>query len=150
MEVTALSEETDRPRTLRAIKKCLSDAFDYFQDAMDELDEIGQGSVGPGMAPIVGGYALPNPKKRYRAALISIDSAEKALTPLLKRYKDGRVNDSHFQKEEALTILKDISEFEYEILMAKLSEKSGRESVWYRLREMTDKIERVFRLVSEQ
>jgi hypothetical protein len=117
---------------------------------MDELDEIGQGSVGPGMAPIVGGYALPNPKKRYRAALISIDSAEKALTPLLKRYKDGRVNDSHFQKEEALTILKDISEFEYEILMAKLSEKSGRESVWYRLREMTDKIERVFRLVSEQ
>ncbi|MCK5238915.1 MAG: hypothetical protein KAR33_05155 [Candidatus Thorarchaeota archaeon] len=116
---------------------------------MDELDEIGQGSIGPGMAPIVGGYALPDPRKQYRAALISIDSAEKALNPLLKRLKDNRVNETHFQKDEAMIILKDISEFEYDILMAKLSERSGRESVWYRLREMTDKIEKVFRLVAE-
>ena len=149
MEVNALSEETDRTRILRAIKKCLSDSFDHFQEAMDELDEIGKGSIGPGMAPIVGGYALPDPTKQYRAALISIDSAEKALNPLLKRLKDNRVNETHFQKEEAMTILKDISEFEYDILMAKLSERSGRESVWYRLREMTDKIENVFHLVAE-
>ncbi len=150
MEAAALSDETDRPRTLRAIKKCLSDSFDHFQDAMDELDEIGQGSIGPGMAPIVGGYALPDPEKRYRAALISIDSAEKALNPLLKRWKDGRVNATHFQNEEALVLLKDISEFEYDIIMNKLSEKTGRESVWYRLRELTDNIERVFHLVAEE
>jgi hypothetical protein len=116
---------------------------------MEELDEIGQGSGGAGMTPFVGGYAVPDPKKRYRAAFIAIDSAEKALAPLLKRLKDGRVNETHFQKEEAMVILKDIQEFEFDILMTKLSEKSGRDSVWYRLRELTDKIERVFRLVSE-
>ncbi len=145
-----MSEVTDRPKVIGAIKTCLSNAFDKIQDAMDALDAIADGSVGTGMTPLIGGYAMPDPKEKYRSALIDIDAAEKALNPLVKRVLDGRVNNTHFQNEEALIILKDIAEFEYDILLAKLKEKSGRESVWYRLRELSDKIERVYKLVSKE
>ncbi|MFW9920665.1 MAG: hypothetical protein ACFFED_13760, partial [Candidatus Thorarchaeota archaeon] len=132
-----MSEITDRPRVIGAIKTCLSKAFDSVQDAMDALDAIADGSVGTGMTPLIGGYAMPDPKEKYRSALIDIDSTEKALKPLVKRVSDGRVNKSHFQSDEAMIILKDIAEFEYDILLAKLQEKTGRESVWYRLRELS-------------
>ena len=144
-----MKEEPDRPRILRAIKKCLSDSYDHFQQAMDELDEIGKGSVGTGMAPIIGGYAMPNPKDKYRSALIELDSAEKALNPLVKRFRDGRVNESHFKNEEAMRLLGDLAGFEFNILIAKLSEQTGRESVWYRLRELSENVEKVFKLVVE-
>lgn len=145
-----LSEEADRPRVLRAIKKCLSDSYDFFQDAMDELDEIGRSSVGTGMAPIIGGYAMPNPKERYRAALIKLDSAEKALKPLAVRFTDGRVNASHFTNEEAMIIMRDIIEFDYSMLVDRLSERTGRETVWYRLRELSEKVKSVFNLVAKE
>ncbi|MDF1540416.1 MAG: hypothetical protein P1Q69_16090 [Candidatus Thorarchaeota archaeon] len=145
-----MSEETDRPRILRAIKKCLSDSYDHFQQAMDELDEIGKGSVGPGMAPIVGGYAMPNPKNKYRSALIELDSAEKALKPLVKRFKDDRVNKTHFKNDDAIRLLGDLAGFEFNILIAKLSEQTGRESVWYRLREICENVEKIFKSVAEE
>jgi len=145
-----MTEKTDRPRVLAAIKTCLSNAFESVQDAMDALDSIADGSVGTGMTPLIGGYAMPDPKENYRSALIHIDSAEKALKPLVVRFRDGRVNTSHFQKEEAIIMLKDIAEFEYDILIAKLKDKTGRESVWYRLRELLEKIERIYKLVSKE
>ncbi len=145
-----MSEESDRPRILRAIKKCLSDAYDHFQQAMDELDEIGKGSVGPGMAPIVGGYAMPNPKSKYRAALIELDAAEKALNPLIKRFRDGRVNRSHFENDDAIRLLGDLAGFDFNILIDKLSEQTGRESVWYRLRETCENVEKIFKSVTKE
>lgn len=145
-----MSERTEKQRILGAIKTCLSNAYDRIQDAMDALDAISDGSVGTGMTPLIGGYAMPDPKENYRSALIDIDATEKALNPLIKRFTDGRVNSSHFQGDEAMMLLKDIAEFEYDILLAKLSEKTGRESVWYRLRELSEKVERVYRLVSKE
>lgn len=144
-----MNDQSDRPRVLRAIRKCLSDAYDQLQDAMDELDEIGDGSLGTGMTPLIGGYLMPDPKDKYTHALIDIDSAEKSLKPLVRRFNDGRVNKSHFKSDEAMIMLRDIAEFEFGILIAKLSEKSGRESVWYRLRELSEKLESVFHLVAE-
>ena len=144
-----MSEITDRPRVLKAIKKCLYDAYEHVQDAMESLDAIGDSSIGTGMTPIVGGYAMPNPKENFRSALIDIDSAEKSLKPLIKRYQDGRVNETHFEGDEAIIILKDIAEFEFDLLIAKLTETKGRESVWYRLRELMEKIEKVYKLVSK-
>ena len=87
-----MTDAAERKRFLHAIKKCLSDAHEFFRDAMDELDEIGKGSVGTGMTPLVGGYAMKDSQDSYRAALINLDSAEKAMEPLAKRIKDGRVN----------------------------------------------------------
>jgi hypothetical protein len=144
-----MTDTDERKRFLHAIKKCLSDAHEFFLDAMDQLDEIGKGSVGAGMTPLVGGYAMKDPKDSYRAALIDLDSAKKAMEPLARRFKDGRVNKTHFKKEEALVLLKDLVDFDYNLLVEMLAERRGRESVWYRLKELSEKAESVFRLVAE-
>ncbi|MBD3406415.1 MAG: hypothetical protein GF411_09915 [Candidatus Lokiarchaeota archaeon] len=144
-----MAEVSDRPRIIRAIKKCLTDTYEYYQDAMDILDSLGEGSMGVGMTPLIGGFAMKDPKDSYREALIKVDSAEKALLPLIKRFKDGRVNKSHFTDEEALILLKDIGEFDHQMLIDKLAEQKGRETVWYKLRELSQKLKRVYKLVAE-
>ncbi|MFX1370024.1 MAG: hypothetical protein ACFFAY_15635 [Promethearchaeota archaeon] len=144
-----MTDTAERAKFLHAIKKCLSDAHGFFQDAMDELDEIGKGSVGTAMTPLVGGYAMKDPEDNYRVALIKLDAAEKAMQPLARRIKDGRVNDTHFKKPEALVLLKDLIELDYQILVEMLAERRGRESVWYRLKELSDKTESIFHLVAE-
>lgn len=144
-----MTEPEDRPRILRAIKKCLVNGNEFFENAMKTLDEIGKGSVGVGMTPLVGGYAIKDPKENYRAALINIDSAENALKPLIIRFKDDRVNQSHFISEEAMVILGDISGIEYDIFIRKLTEGSGRESIWYRLKELRAKMEKLQNLIAE-
>ncbi|MFW9926929.1 MAG: hypothetical protein ACFFDM_09195 [Candidatus Thorarchaeota archaeon] len=142
-------ELEERPRILRAIKKCLVNGDEYFENAMTTLDEIGRGSVGVGMTPLVGGYAIKDPKENYRTALINIDSAEKALKPLIKRFKDGRVNQSHFTSDRAIVILGDIAGLEFDILIRKLTEGSGRESIWYRLKEIRAKMNELLELIAE-
>ncbi len=142
-------ELEERPRILRAIKKCLVNGDEYFENAMTTLDEIGRGSVGVGMTPLVGGYAIKDPKENYRTALINIDSAEKALKPLIKRFKDGRVNQSHFTSDRAIVILGDIAGLEFDILIRKLTEGSGRESIWYRLKEIRAKMNELQELIAE-
>lgn len=144
-----MPEPTDRPKVLRAIKKCLVNADEYFENAMNTLDEIGKGSVGVGMTPLVGGYAIKDPKDNYRAALINIDSAESALKPLILRFKDGRVNDSHFTSERAKVILGDLAGIEFDILIRKLTEGGGRESIWYRLKELRTKMNELQGLIAE-
>lgn len=144
-----MTESTERSKVLRAIKKCLVNADEYFGNAMNTLDEIGKGSMGVGMTPLVGGYALKDPKSNYREALINIDSAEKALTPLITRYKDGRVNESHFTSERAIVLLGDIAGIEYGILIRKLSEGGGRESIWYRLKEFRANMKELQGLIAE-
>ena len=144
-----LTDSKDRPRILRAIKKCLVDSDEYFRDAQDTLDEVYKGSVGVGMTPLVGGYAIKDPKSHFRQALIKVDSAEKALLPLIKRFKDGRVNESHFTSERAMVILGDLAGMDYDILIQKLLEQSGRESTWYRLKELREKIAELIGLIAE-
>ena len=144
-----MTEEKNRARILRAIKKCLTDADQYFLDGMDALDEIGRSSVATGMTPLIGGYGMKDGKSEYRAAMIKVDSGEKALEPLVKRFRDGRVNRSHFTSDRALVILGDLAEADYNILVTKLMENQGRESVWYRLREMRQMIQELLTLVSE-
>ncbi len=143
-----MNEFQDRPRILRAVKKCLSNAYDHIQDAMDALDEIGKGSLGAGMTSLVGGFAMKDPKEFYRSALIDLDSAEKALAPLMKRISNGMVSDSHFQDKKAMSLLADLAQFEYKDIVARLLEREGRESVWYRLRELSQKVEDIFKLVA--
>ena len=116
---------------------------------MDTLDEIGRGSLGVGMTPLVGGYAIKDPKENYRQALINLDSAEKALKPLITRYRDGRVNESHFTSERAMIILGDLAGIEYGILIRKLSEGGGRESTWYRLKDFRAKMTELKGLIAE-
>ncbi len=145
-----MSGNNDRPRVLRAIKKCLSNAFAHLEDAMDALDEIGRGSFGAGMTPLIGGYAMKDPKSFYRTALISIDSMEKALRPLAIRVRDGRVNESHFTDERALVILMDIIETDYDYMIIRLSKELGRDSTWYKLREIRTKIKEVLEMVAEE
>jgi hypothetical protein len=144
-----MTESTDRLRVLRAIKKCLVNADEFFENAMNTLDEIGKGSVGVGMTPLVGGYAIKDPKENYRAALINIDSAEGALKPLIKRFEDGRVNDSHFTSESAIVILGDLAGIEYDIMIRKLTEGGGRESIWYRLKEIRAKMNELKGMIAE-
>ena len=143
-------DTTDRSKFLKAIKKCLSDASGFFQDAMDSLDEIGKASSRTAMTGIFGGLILKNSEGNYRTAIINLDSAEKSLHPLAKRVRDGRVNESHFDNPEALVLLKDIIDFDYGILIQFLSERRGRDSVWYRLREINEKTESVLNHVSEK
>ena len=144
-----LTEIEDRPRILRAIKKCLVDGDEFFLAAQDALDELSKGSIGVGMTPLVGGYAIKDPKNHYRQALINVDSAEKALVPLTKRFKDGRVNESHFTSEKAMVILGDLAGMDYNLLIQKLMGQSGRESTWYRLKELREKIAELIDLISE-
>lgn len=144
-----MRDTTDRSKFLKAIKKCLSDAYGFFQDAMDALDEIGQASTRTGITGILGGIALKNSESNYRNAIIKLDAAEKSLDPLTKRIRDGRVNESHFKDPKALVLLKDIMDFDYQILMNLLREGRGRESVWYRLRELSQKTEESFNLVAD-
>jgi hypothetical protein len=145
-----LTDIEDRPRILRAIRKCLVDGDEYFEAAQNSLDEVFKGSLGVGMTPLVGGYAIKDPKSHYRQALISVDSAEKALSPLTTRFKDGRVNESHFTSEKAMVILGDLAGMNYNILIQKLTEQSGRESTWYRLKELREKIAELLELIAEQ
>lgn len=145
-----MTDVEDRPRILRAIRKCLVDGDEYFEAAQDSLDEVFKGSVGVGMTPLIGGYAIKDPKSHYRQALISVDSAEKALSPLTKRFKDRRVNESHFTSEKAMVILGDLAGMNYNILIQKLMEQSGRESTWYRLNELREKIAELLELIAEQ
>lgn len=144
-----MTEETDRPRILRAIKKCLVDGDAFLAKAMDALDEIGKGSMGVGMTPLIGGYGMKDPKSHYRGALIEIDSAERALKPLTTRYKDGRVNASHFKDDKAMILLQDLEGMNYSYLIRRLTESSGRESTWYRLKEIRAKIEELLTLIEE-
>jgi hypothetical protein len=144
-----MTKSDDRPRVLRAIKKCLVDGDKYFEEAQDALDEIGKGQMGVGMTPLVGGYAIKDPQDHYRQALIKVDAAEKALLPLTKRFKDGRVNESHFTSERAIVLLGDLSGMNYTILIQKLLEGSGRESTWYRLKELREKIMELSELIAE-
>ncbi|MFX0108615.1 MAG: hypothetical protein ACFE7R_10045 [Candidatus Hodarchaeota archaeon] len=143
-----MTDTTDRKKFLHAIKKCLSDAHGFFSEAMDILDEMNRASIATGMTPLVGGYAMKNEDNMYRDALFSVDAAEKALQPLAKRFNDGRVNASHFEGEETMIQLKDLLEFNYGMLVALLSERKGRETVWYRLKELSEKTESIFRSVS--
>jgi hypothetical protein len=140
----------DRPRIIRAIKTCLSDSYEHFNDAMDSLDSIGMGSMGAGITPLVGGYAMSDDKDKYRSALVKLDSGRKSLEPLAKRIRDGRVDESYFESENALTLLKDIIEYDYDLLIDLLADRKGRESVWYRLRELGEKIKQVFEMVSKE
>jgi len=144
-----MAEETDRPRILRAIKKCLVDGDEFLAKAMDALDEIGKGSMGVGMTPLIGGYGIKDPKSHYRGALFEIDSAERALKPLTTRYKDGRVNASHFKDEKAMTLLQDLEGMDYSFLIRRLTESSGRDSTWYRLKELRAKIAELLTLIEE-
>jgi len=143
-----MTEEPDRPRILKAIKKCLDDGDEYFSKAMDALDEIGKSSMGVGMTPLIGGYGMKDPKSHYRGALFEIDAAERALIPLTTRYKDGRVNASHFTSERAMTLLQDLEGMNYTILVKKLVDRSGRESTWYRLKELRAKIAELLTLIA--
>ena len=144
-----MTEDNDRPRTLRAIKKCLDDGDEYFKKAMDALDEIGKGSMGVGMTPLIGGYGMKDSRTHYRGALFEIDAAERALIPLTTRFKDGRVNASHFKDEKAMTLLQDLEGMNYSFLIRKLTESSVRESTWYRLKELRAKIEELLTLIEE-
>ncbi|TFG06281.1 hypothetical protein EU538_10485 [Candidatus Thorarchaeota archaeon] len=141
---------SERRRILKAIKKCLSDTYEHFQNTMDALDEIGRGSMGTAMTPFVGGYGMNDPVDSYRKALIELDSAEKSLKPLAIRVRDGRVNESHFQSDEAVKMLRDLIDFDYEVLIRRLSQREGRESVWYRLKETSQKCEEIYQLVAEK
>jgi hypothetical protein len=145
-----MTEAADRPRILRAIKKCLTDADQFFDQAMVSLDDIGRGSVGTGMTPILGGYGIPDDKSQYREAFIKIDSAEKALEPLLKRYKDGRVNQSHFNSDKAIVYLGDLDGMDFELLLNNLLKKRGRESTWYRLKELRQKIAELLEMIATE
>ena len=145
-----MTDTDDRQRILRAIRKCLVDGDEYFQAAQDSLDEAYRGSVGVGMTPLLGGYAIKNPKDNYRRALISVDSAEKSLLPLVKRFRDGRVNASHFKSEKAMVILGDLAGMDYNLLIHKLGEQKGRESTWYRLKELRAKIAELLDLIAEE
>ena len=144
-----MTEIEDRPRILRAIKKCLVDGDEFFLAAQDVLDEVSRGSMGVGMTPLIGGYAIKDPKSHFRQAVINVDSAEKALLPLTKRFKDGRVNESHFTSEKAMVILGDLAGMDYNLLIQKLTGQSGRESTWYRLKELREKIAELIDLISE-
>ena len=144
-----MTEEMDRPRILRAIKICLDNSDEYFKKAMVTLDEIGKGSMGVGMTPLIGGYAMKDPKSNYRGALFDIDSAERSLEPLTTRFKDGRVNASHFKDERAMILLQDIAGMNYSILIRKLMEQSGRESIWYSLKEQRGKIKELLTLIED-
>lgn len=145
-----LTESEDRPRILRAIRKCLVNGDKHFQDTQDVLDEVNKGSMGVGMTPLIGGYAIKDPKDHYRQALIKVDAAEKALLPLTKRFKDGRVNESHFTSERAMVLLGDLAGMNYIILIQKLLEQSGRESTWYRVKELRKKIAELIELIADQ
>jgi hypothetical protein len=144
-----LAKSDDRSRVLRAIRKCLVDGDKYFEAAQDSLDEINKGSVGVGMTPLIGGYAIRDPKEHYRQALINVDSAEKALLPLVKRYNDGRVNESHFKSERAMVLLGDLAGMDYNIIIQKLMEQTGRESTWFRLKELREKIAELIELIAD-
>ena len=91
---------------------------------------------------------MKNPQEDYRRALIILDSAEKALQPLAIRLRDGRVNSSHFEDERAIVLLKDVTEFDYNILINLLSERRGRDSVSLRLIELRKKAKEAYDLVS--
>lgn len=144
-----MTDSIERHRILKAIKKCLVDGDQFFQRAMDTLDDIGKGSLGIGMTPLVGGYAIKDSKSNYRGALIEIDSAERALEPLITRFRDGRVNESQFKSKVALTLLGDLAGVDYDIIVRKLAEQSGRESTWYRLKELRTKISELMNLVED-
>lgn len=145
-----MSEATNRPRTIRAIRKCLTDADEYFRDGMDALDEVGRSSVATGMTPLIGGYGIKDGRSEFRTALIKVDSGEKALEPLLKRFRDRRVNMTHFTSERALVILNDLAGADFDMLVKKLMDNTGRESVWYRLREIRATISELLTLVAEE
>lgn len=145
-----MTEEEDRPRVLRAIRKCLVEADKCFNDAQESLDELYKGSMGVGMTPLIGGYAIKDPKEHFRQALIKVDSADKALLPLLKRVKDGRVNESHFKSKKAMILLGDLIGMDYNIIIQKLIEQRGRESTWYRLKELREKIVELLELIADE
>jgi hypothetical protein len=141
---------SDRARTLNGIRKCLSDACSLFQQTIDALDRIGRASLGTGLTPIMGGYGMKNPQEDYRKALIILDSAEKALHPLAIRLRDGRVNSSHFEDEQAIVLVRDVTEFDYGMLISLLSERRSKDSVSFRLIELKKKAKEAYDLVSSE
>jgi hypothetical protein len=140
----------DRVRVLKAIRKCLTDTKDSFQESMDILDEIAKPSASAQLGSfVVGGFFFQDKDHEYGNALIKLDAGENSLEPLAKRVRDGRVNATHFTDDYALTLLSDIIDYEYQILINLLAERKGRESVWYRLKELNDKIQQVMDLIAE-
>lgn len=138
----------ERTKTLDGIRRCLSDAQSLFQEVMDTLNEIGKGDFGMTLTPFVGGLAMKDPAKNFRNALIKLDSAEKVLQPLAVRLRDGRVNSSHFKDERAIVLVRDLAEFDYGQLIKLLAQRRGRETVWYRLDELSKKAREAYQLVS--
>ncbi len=144
-----MTEVSDRPRVLKAIKKCISNANEHFQKAMDALDDKTRWSHRPVMTYMFGGYLTKDRKTNYHKASIEVASAEKALYPLTRRFRDGRVNAEHFKDKEALTLLKDMTEFDYQELIRLLLERKGRESAWYRLEGLRKKAKAVLEKVAD-
>jgi len=144
-----MTEVIDRPRVVKAIKKCISDAHEHFQEAMDALDDKTRWSLRPVLTSIFGGYLTKDRKANYHKASIEVALAEKALYPLTRRFRDGRVNAEHFKDKEALTLLKDLTEFGYQELIRLLLERKGRESAWYRLEELSKKAKAVLEKVAD-
>ncbi len=141
---------TERARYLRAIRKCLSDTHRLFKETMDIIDEMGRASLATGMTSLIGGYGMSDPNRQYRAALIKLDQAEKSLAPLSKRVREGMINENYFIDREALVLLRDVTEFEYQLLIRYLAQRRGRETVWYRLNELNKKIERLLEMVADE
>ncbi len=144
-----MTEVIDRPRVVKAIKKCISDAHEHFQEAMDALDDKTRWSLRPVLTSIFGGYLTKDRAANYQKASIEGALAEKALYPLTRRFRDGRVNAEHFKDKEALTLLKDLTEFDYQVLIRLLLERKGRESAWYRLEELSKKAKAVLEEVAD-
>jgi hypothetical protein len=144
-----MTDTDNRLRILRAIRKCLVEGEEYFQKAMDILDDIGRGSLGVGMAPLIGGYGMKDPKSKYRGALIEIDSAERSLEPLMTRFREGRVNESHFKSQDAIVLLGDLAGVDYNYIIRRLADQTGRESTWYRLKEIRAKINQLLGLIAD-
>ncbi len=141
---------TEQTRFIRATKKCLSDAHRLFAETMEILDDMGRADLGVGMTPLIGGYGMQDPNKKYREALIKLDQAERSLEPLSRRIKDGTIKESHFKNRETMTLLIDITGCDYQILIRYLAERKNRESVWYRLKELNKKIERVLDILADE
>ena len=60
------------------------------------------------------------------------------------------MNESHFKNKKAIQLLKDVTEFEYTLLIRRLAEESGQQSAWYRLRELSEKVKEIFELVEDE
>ena len=97
-----MTESTDRGRILRAIRKCLVNADEYVENAMNTLDDIGRGSLGVGMTPLVGGYAMKDSKDVKKIRVVSTQKDNRVLLkvadsgPGIPRHIRDKVFDPFF------------------------------------------------------